>query len=316
MDDLTELASGLRFPEGPVVMDDGSVVVVEIAAGRVTRVCEDGRIETVAEPGGGPNGAALGPDGALYVANNGGSFQYREAGGLLVPLPDLPADYSGGRIERVDLATGEVTVLYTECGGHPLLSPNDLVFDSAGNFWFTDHGTKTPRLERRGGIYYASPDGSMIREVVQPVDSANGIALSPDATVLYVAETHTGRVYRWDVPAPGEVAGGGPLGGGMLVAGLPGLQLLDSMAVEADGNIVVATIMNGGLTVISPDGSSVTHVPLPDLVVTNVAFGGPNRRTAYVTLSSTGRLVSMPWPRPGLALKGGSKLPPLEPPSP
>ena len=127
------LTDQLRFPEGPIAMDDGSVIVVEIARGKVTRVQPDGSLETIAEPGGGPNGAAIGPDGRCYICNNGG-LSWHEENGLLVP-GDTPAEYSGGRIEAIDLAKGEIEVLYTECDGVPLKGPNDLVFDGAGGFW-------------------------------------------------------------------------------------------------------------------------------------------------------------------------------------
>ena len=132
------VTDGLRFPEGPVWMRDGSVILVEIEAGRITRVRPDGSKETVATPGGGPNGLALGPDGALYCCNNGG-FRYDEMDGLLIPGV-LADDYSGGRIERIDIATGEVMHLYDQVDGHPLSGPNDIVFDADGNFWFTDLG--------------------------------------------------------------------------------------------------------------------------------------------------------------------------------
>jgi gluconolactonase len=89
---------------------------------------------------------------------------------------------------------------------------------------------------------------------------------------------------------------------GECVAGPAGLQYFDSLAVDSDGNVCVATILNGGITVISPDGSSVEHVPMPDPLTTNICFGGNDLRTAYITLSGTGRLVSMDWPRPGLRL--------------
>jgi gluconolactonase len=85
------------------------------------------------------------------------------------------------------------------------------------------------------------------------------------------------------------------------------MQLLDSLAVDSGGYVVVGTIVNGGLTVISPDADGsgvegVEHLPIADLLVTNVCFGGEDLQTAFVTCSGTGKLVSLPWPRPGLAL--------------
>ena len=118
MAELHTITEGLRFPEGPIAMPDGSVVLVEIEAARLTRVKPDGSKETIAETGGGPNGAAIGPDGACYICNNGG-FNWEETPEWLRPVGQ-GNDYSGGRIERVDMETGEVTVLYTHCGDNPL----------------------------------------------------------------------------------------------------------------------------------------------------------------------------------------------------
>lgn len=300
--EIRELATGLKFPEGPVALDDGDVVLVEIARGTLTKVSPDGRLDVVANLGGGPNGAALGPDGAMYICNNGGCFSWDEVMGLTLPGA-VPATWKGGSIQRVDLMTGAVSTLYTESSSGPLRAPNDLVFDAFGGFWFTDHGVRQERSSDRTGIHYALADGSRCEEVIFPLDAPNGVGLSPDGTRLYAAETHTGRVFWWELGGPGEIKRDNPIGnGGHLLAGLPGLQLLDSLAVDGDGWVCVGTLVNGGITAISPDGGTIEHIPLPDPLVTNICFGGPDLRTAFATLSGTGALVSFSWPRPGLRL--------------
>lgn len=281
-----------------MAMPDGSVIVTEMFGGCLTRVAPDGTKSTVARIEGLPNGLALGPDGHLYLCNNGGAFTPLDVEGMLYPGEFDPALYIGGRIQRVDIATGEVTDLYTHCGDVALRAPNDLVFDAHGGFWFTDHGIRHGRTADRTGIYYAAADGSHIEEVVFPVDAPNGIGLSPDGSRLYWAETHTGRIYQRPVTAPGKVA---PIGMDLtaVLHGLPGYQLLDSLAVDGDGNVCVATLVNGGITVVSPEGEVVLFVPVDDRITTNICFGGPDHRTAYITASSTGRLLAMDWPFQG-----------------
>jgi len=303
MADFTEITTGLRFPEGPIAMPDGSVVVVEMFGPRLTRIQPDGTKETIAEIVGGPNGAAVGPDGAFYLCNNGGCFTPFELNGLLLPGPFDPDRYIGVLIQRVHPNTGEVTDLYTEVDGNPLRAPNDLVFDHSGGMWFTDHGIRHGRSSDITGIYYAKADGSMVKEVVFPTEAPNGIGLAPDDAAVYWAETHTGRVLRRNITGPGEVEPIEPFDFVTpCLAGLPGMQLLDSLAVDSDGNVCVATLINGGVTVISPKGEIIDFVATGDIMTTNVCFGGPDLRTAYITVSATGRLVSTPWPRPGLRL--------------
>lgn len=299
---IREITKGLRFPEGPIAMPDGSVLLVEIERQTLSRVLPDGTVQVVAKTGGGPNGAAIGPDGHCYICNNGGFEWHRGPDGM---RPILQAkDYGGGRIERVDLKTGKVEVLYTGMGERKLRGPNDIVFDNQGGFWFTDLGKSREHDMDRGGIWYAKADGSFIKEVIHPVLTPNGIGLSPDGSRLYVAETQTGRVWGWDVLGPGELkrAPFPSPHGGVLIAGVGGFQMFDSLAVDAAGNICVATLMNGGITVISPDGKKVEHLPMPDIYTTNICFGGPDLRTAYITLSLSGRLVAMDWPRAGAKL--------------
>jgi gluconolactonase len=257
----------------------------------------------VATLGGGPNGAAVGPGGKVYVTNNGG-FNWVERPGKLFPTTQAD-DYTGGRIQVVDPETGKVETLYDACDGRRLRGPNDLVFDDAGGFWFTDLGKTREREADRGAVYYATADGALIREAVFPLERPNGIGLSPDGRTLYVVETPTARCWAFRLSAPGQIeSANGPYRGekGRVVVGLGGYQMFDSLAVDAEGHICVATLITGAVSDIWPDGSRVDQYLLPDMMVTNVCFGGPGLRTAYATLSMGGTLVAFEWPRPGLPL--------------
>lgn len=291
------VAEGLQFPEGPVALPDGSVIVVEIRRQTLTR-CWKGRTEIIAHLGGGPNGAAIGPDGAVYVCNNGG-FDWVAWADRRVALP--APDYTSGRIERVDLATGRFERVYDSVGAHKLAGPNDLVFDRGGNMWFTDIGKSFERYRMHSGLYHARPDGTSIREVVYPATSYNGVGLSPDETVVYAADTTTASLFALDLA---EVKPGAPPRDGATVRRVGGgapPQRFDSLAVEADGRVNVATIGTGGISSISLDGT-IEFVPFPDHAVTNICFAGADMRDAYITLSETGRLIKTRWPRPGLKL--------------
>lgn len=307
MADIRELATGLEFPEGPVVLPDGSVTVVEMKGGRITRIAQDGSREVVAEPGGGPNGAQLGPDGKLYVCNNGSAYDFVQMGDLTL-THQPPSNHEGGRIERVDIDSGEVEVLYEEANGNRLIAPNDLVFDEHGGFWFTDHGIRWDRHQDRTWVCWAKADGSEIREVFGPVDGPNGIGLSPDGKRLYVAETYTAAIWAWDVTGPGEVGEGMPLlpHGGTPVARLGGFCALDSLAIDSEGNICVGTLLRAGITTVSAAGEEIDFVEAGDLWPTNIAFGGEDMRTAYITGSSGGKLLVTEWARPGLKLANQS----------
>lgn len=303
---IRSLADGLQFPEGPIAMPDGSVLFVEIAAGRLSRLNMLGHVETVAELGGGPNGAAIGPDGHCYVCNNGGFHWRRDEDGL---RPVGPADdYAGGRIEKVNLATGESQVLYAEGDQGPLRAPNDLVFDRHGGFWFSDVGVGRHRQMDRGAVYYARADGSAITEVIFPMIQPNGVGLSPDGDRLYVAETVTGRLWVFDLDGPGQIRRRDwpSPHGGRLLANLRGYRPMDSLAVDAQGNVHVATLYDGGVAVISPDGALIADLRLPDRIVTNVCFGGPELSTSYITLSHTGRLIAIEAGFSGLPLHGAA----------
>jgi gluconolactonase len=298
------LATDLAFPEGPVVMPDGSVILVEIRAQQLTRVYPDGRKEIVAKIPGGPNGAAMGPDGKIYITNNGG-FGWYPSRGTMMPGPPGPNDYIGGSLQRIDLQSGQVETLFTHCGEHRLNGPNDLVFDKDGGVWFTDLGKRRARDMDVGGLYYMKPGATELTEQVHGVLPANGTGLSPDEKTVYVAETPTARLWAYDISEPGTVKPRDVIyrgERGRPICGLGGYQMFDSLAVEASGNICVATLVSGCISVIAPDGKLVEQIETGDRVTTNIAFGGPELRTAYITLSGRGELIAMDWPRGGLPL--------------
>ena len=318
-----ELAGGLGYPEGPVAQPDGSVLLVEIHAGTLTRIEPDGTRCVVAQLGGGPNGAALGPDGALYICNNGG-FQWIPVGSLLLS-GDATAGYHGGSIQKVK--DGRVTTLYTEVEvtnqftgkpeKHPLCAPDDLEFDSTGHFWFTDWGHTRGRTRDMTGIYYASAGGDSIEERVFPAAAPNGIGLSPDGSRLYVAETYSRRVLYWELDGPGRIRLNPDSfdGSYLLTADIGGI--LDSMALDEEGNVYVATMLphgqeaatNGGIAVISPAGEVLEFIEIaiggPAPLPSNLCFGGADRRTAYITLGGSGRLVACEMRVPGKKLAYG-----------
>lgn len=279
----------LRFPEGPVSLPGGDVLVVEIAGKALTRVRPSGDVAVVAELEGGPNGAAMGPDGWVYVCNSGG-WRYEKRGDLTWPVA---TEERLGWIERVHLETGRVEKLYDRCGDIKLRSPNDLVFDRHGGFYFTDLGKRGNRSIDWCSVYYAAADGSSITEVVHPIITPNGCGLSPDGRVLYVAETFTGRLWAFEIESPGalrEGSGHAPHRG-RLVAGVDGYRLFDSLAVHPGGAICVATLFTSGITVCHTTRGEVGFHPLPDTYTTNICFDVDGDDAAYVTQSSTGRLV-------------------------
>jgi gluconolactonase len=295
--DTTILTTGLEFPEGPVCNRDGSVDIVEIRGGQVTKVGPNGTKRVVARTGGGPNGAARGPDGALYITNNGG-FAWKNG------RPVGPAtDYETARIERID-ANGSVQRLYETCDGVRLSAINDLVFDETGNFYFTDPIHRDPQnpepmggpTRRQGKVYYASPDGKSIRCVAAPLQHPNGIGLTPDGKTLLVAQTFAGDLLAFPIMAPGQ------LGEKRVFGQLPQGYYPDGFCLDEEGYVLVAGPIGGGVVVFDPHGKVVEVIPSEDKMVTNVAFGGPNWSTLYITESGLGRVVTRAWPRRGLVL--------------
>ena len=155
-----------------------------------------------------------------------------------------------------------------------------------------------------GAVYYGRADGSAASVIARPLMTPNGVGLSPDGKTLYAAETYTCRLMKFNITAPGKVApDAGPGGPGIPVYRPAGYKFFDSLAMEASGNICVATIGECGISVISPEGVLVEFVATDDIFTTNIAFGGDDMMDAYICLSGSGRLVKTRWKRPGLKLQ-------------
>ena len=284
---LRVVASGLRFPEGPIAFDDGSVLVVEIEGGSVARISANGAIERF-DVGGGPNGAALGPDGAVYVANDGGLL-FKTKDGIRFPY-GIPENFSGGAVQRLDLASGEVTTVFSESGGAHIGGLNDVVFDAGGGAYAVD--------TMRGVLHYFDPAAGTIAVVQEGLMAPNGAGLSPDGTMLYVSETFAGMLWAFDVVAPGR------LDNKRLLYSSNGAHGFDGLCVDGAGNVCVANLAASGISVISPSGEllSAFRTPEHDPYVTNICFGGPAGDTAFICSAGQGILYSIAWPWPGLRL--------------
>ena len=279
------LTMGLQFPEGPVLDADGSVLVPEIEGGSVTRVRPDGTTELFADCGGGANGAAFGPDGALYICNDGG-FIFETHDDIRVPVGGAVGN-QGGSLQRVDPGTGAVEVVFNECNGVQIGGLNDIVFDESGSCYFVDTG--------RGIIYYGDPLAGTIAEVAGGLEIPNGAGLSPDGTRLYVSETFTGHIVVWDVTGPGAL---GERSDHFVDETLHGW---DGLAIDGAGNVCAANLKESGISVINPSGELIDAfvTTIYDPYVTNVCFG---EDTAYVASGGRGVLYAVTWPWPGLRL--------------
>ncbi|WP_431298989.1 SMP-30/gluconolactonase/LRE family protein [Tabrizicola sp. BL-A-41-H6] len=327
--DLKPVATGLGFIEAPVARTGGSALFLDIQKQGLYSLDADNKVALLVNIPGGPNGLAIGPDGAAYVCNNGHIYDFIGfpdlTKGPLTSLSPFPSkQYMGhGMIQRVDLNTHEVTTLYTHCDGQPLLTPDDIVFDSsAKGFWFTDSGIQSPDSIQKGGLYYALIDGSSITKVAT-IATANGVGLSPKEDILYVSDTVFGRLYAFDLDGPGKVQPPpdiktmedlGKLKPGMLphvpgrvVLTLPGLQWVDSLKVDASGRVCIGTLVNSGITIFTPEGVAGDPVPgttefvaIPDLMTTNLCFGGPDMCDVWITASCTGTIYKGRSDRPGL----------------
>jgi gluconolactonase len=285
---LRTVATDLRFPEGPIALDDGTVLVSELEGGSLACVAPDGTVTRI-DVGGGANGAALGPDGAVYVNNSGGFVYDTDDDGIRFPY-GVKEGNPGGTVQRVDLDTGEVADALTHVDGERIGGLNDIVFDETGSCYLVDTG--------RGEVHYADVLARTIRTVARGLAIPNGMGLSPAGDRLYVNETYAGNVDVWDVVGPGQLANQ------RVLFNDGGHHGFDGLAVDGAGNVCAANLAASGVSVISPAGEEIARFETPrrDTYVTNLCFGGPEPDTAYIASAGRGRLYSVRWPWGGLRL--------------
>lgn len=266
------LAEGLEFPEGPIYMGGGVVVFTQIRGQKLSRYAE-GRVETIARTGGGANGATLGPDGAFYVANNGGLSTGPE--GLWMAQDPIP-----GRIQRVT-ADGQISDLATKLPGAPPHRPNDLCFGPDGLLYFTDpHNWEDLANLKPGRVNRTDLDGK-VEQLAEVERFPNGIGFGLDNR-LYVAESVTQRVWVYDWKPEG-------LGEPELFCTLP-RGFPDGFCFATNGDLIVCGSLGDTILVFGTDGQIKDRFDAPEHTEpTNCCIGGGK---LYATYSGTGQLIS------------------------
>jgi gluconolactonase len=259
------IKEGFTGTEGPVSLPDGSLLFTETQANRITRIAADGSTLSFVEGSNGSNGLAIAPNGDIYAVQ--------------VLKPRVAVVFPEGRRR----------ILVEQYEGAGFGRPNDIVLDKQGGVYFTDSGANqvpgqaasAPAVPvNKPAVYYVSAKGEVKRlanDIVRP----NGIQLSPDETVLYVANTAGEYLLAYDITAPGV------LGPKREFAKLAGFRQTDNgpssgadgLAVDAEGRVYVAS--TAGIQVFSPRGVALGVIPLPK-PPQNLAFAGEGKKTLYI----------------------------------
>jgi gluconolactonase len=262
---IETLAGGLGHPEGPDILPDGRIVMVETYTSKIIAWSRERGIHDYADCGGGPNACMLGSDGAVYITQNGGTVGAWKAEVMSVPS-----------IQKAQ-PDGSVEILVTEVDGITLQAPNDLSFSPDGRLFFTDPADYQPDDRRPGRVFVLNPDGTGECLAELPLAYPNGIVAEPDGSVVWV-ESYDRGVYRIS-----------PDGRNEQIHQLPDGHIPDGLKIDAEGNLWITTFMSGGVDIIAADGTPVDFletggVPLNctfhggDLIITD--FGDITEITA------------------------------------
>jgi gluconolactonase len=274
-----EIAATIAFTEGPTVDRDGNVFFTDIVNQRIMKLGTDGLVSVYRENSNAANGLVIDQQGRL-IACEGAAFE--RPGVKVTGKP---------QVTRTDLKTGKIEVLADGYEGKPLVGPNDVTIDGQGRLYFTDMPG--------AGVYRIDPTGKVTRLLAAPeIERPNGIQISPDDKKLYLVEANQSRggarmIRSYDLQPDGSVRG-------MRVHYnfSPG-RSADGMSIDTQGNLYASAGLNQlrgtsetldtkcGVHVISPDGKLLKFIPIPEDLITNNAFGGPDMKTLYVTAGKT-----------------------------
>lgn len=266
MDDVRVLASGLRFPEGPVFDEMGCLWCVEQEGAGL--FCRDKEGQTMRIPTGGrPNGAAI-RDGYLWFCDSGANA-----------------------IRRLHIASRTIETVLSEIGGEPLHMPNDLYFDERGNLLFTCPGSPDDGREGYVAVYSF---GKTVEIIADGLAYPNGLVFYPDNQTLLIAETHEQRIWQgyWDADGLSweNIHVWTTVGKQAADVDIPGP---DGMTVGPDGNLYVAVFGKGLIQVFSEDGDLLRSIQLPGRNPSNCVFDPSGQLGLVVTETERGELLSI-----------------------
>ncbi|MBZ8132369.1 SMP-30/gluconolactonase/LRE family protein [Afifella sp. IM 167] len=260
------------FLEGPSFDRDGNLLLVDVAYGRVFKVSPAGEWEVLAAYDGWPNGLKIHRDGRVFIT-----------------------DHKHG-IMRLDPASGTVTPALTRVRREGFKGVNDLVFASNGDMYFTDQG-QTGLQDASGCVYRWRADGQ-VDLLLDGVPSPNGLVLTADEKTLLLAVTRANQIWRLPLHADGTTT---KVGAFITLSG--GLAGPDGLALDEAGGLAVAHCGLGSVWLFSRLGEPVLRIRAPaGLQVTNLAYGGPDRRTLFITEADTGTILAARVEVPGAAM--------------
>ncbi len=271
--DANHPGSGLDcFLEGPAFDRDGNLYMVDIPYGRILRMSPRGEFDVAAEYDGWPNGLAIHRDGRIFIAD------YRH--GIMV----------------LDPKSGRVEPFLAHCFSESFKGVNDLTFAKNGDLYFTDQG-QTGVHDPSGRVYRYTTDGRL-ECLIGNGPSPNGLVLDPDDKVLYVAMTRANCMWHCPLKPGGGVAKVG------VFAQLPGIHGPDGLAMDEAGNLSAAHARPGIVWVFSSIGEPLYRVQAKTTGsrMTNIAYGGADRKTLFITESYSGAILAASMPVAGKVL--------------